>query len=392
MAIYEELKQKMTARVAKSWKDCVAISDALADKPELSGEEYESSKRWVEYLRSQGFKVEYPFAGLATAFKAVYGADNHSRKIALMAEYDALPGIGHACGHCVSGAVSVLAGIGLAEIQDELDADVHVIGTPNEETDGAKCVMVDQGVFNGYDMAMMAHMYDENMVKFELQCLDCQLYTFHGKAAHAGAAPWEGRNALNGVQLMIHATDMLRQHLLKECQMHCCIRNGGAAPNIVPEEASVEFYGRAMHRDVLIDLMAKMDDCAKGAAIATQTECDKKPTAPCYLNMKPNPTGNACLLESFRELGFDIDPDRQVMFGSSDAGNVSWACPTFHPGLKIAPAGTAVHTREFEACVRTDEAHEVIKNGACLLGLHALKIFTDKERFQAMKDDFAKAK
>ena len=268
---YSELKSLLTSKVEEKLPDLIALNDDLADNPELSGEEYRTSKIIAELLEKNGFKVEMPFAGLETAFRGIYGADNHKYKVAIMAEYDALPGIGHACGHCVSGSISVLAAIALAPLQDELDCDIHILGTPNEEIDGAKCAMVDQGIFNGYDMAMMIHLYDQNLLYCKLLGLHSYLYTFHGKAAHASAAPWEGVNALNAAQLMFHGVDMLRQHVTPDVRMHGVYRNGGEAPNIVPEEASAEFYFRALDRDYLNGLVKKADNCAEGASLAMGT-------------------------------------------------------------------------------------------------------------------------
>ena len=329
-----------------------------------------------------------PFAGLETAFRGVFGADNHKYKVAIMTEYDALPGIGHACGHLVSGSISVLAAIALAPLQDELNCDIHILGTPNEEIDGAKCAMVDQGIFNGYDMAMMIHLYDQNLLYCKLLGLHQYLYTFHGKAAHASAAPWDGVNALNAAQLMFHGIDMLRQHVTPDVRMHGVYRNGGEAPNIVPEEASAEFYYRALDKDYLFELDKRADNCAEGAAIATGTTWEKALTAAMYDNLKNNDYGIEVLREVYDELGIEINGDHDKIFGSSDAGNVSFVCPTFHPTLQIVDRGVAIHTREFAQAVKAPRAHEAIKQGAMVIGLQVAKIFSDEEKIRRMKEDF----
>ncbi len=385
---YVELKEKIAAAVKANMQDAIALNDDLADHPELSGEEYESSRKIVELLKNKGFDTEYPFAGLPTSFKATYGSNDHKYKIAIMTEYDALPGIGHACGHCVSGSISVLAGIAMSQLQDELDADIDVIGTPVEETDGAKCAMIKKGVFDHYDMAMMIHLYDQNLIYCTLNGLASYMYTFHGKAAHASAAPWDGVNALNAAQLMFHATDCLRQHVTPDVRIHGVIRNGGEAPNIVPEEASAEFYVRALDLDYMMDVVRKVDDCAAGAALATQTAWEKEPTAAVYANMRRNYAGEDALREVYEELGIDINGDHEKIFGSSDAGNVSFVCPTFHPTLQLVERGVAIHTREFASAVKTDKAHEIIGLGANVIALQIAKIFTDETRVQQMKADF----
>lgn len=385
---YLKLKEILTEKVEDNLSDLIALNDDLADHPELSGEEHRSSKKIAEILEKKGFRVEMPFAGLDTSFRGIYGDDNHKYKVAIMAEYDALPGIGHACGHCVSGSISVLAAIALSELQDELNCDIHILGTPNEEIDGAKCAMVEQGIFNDYDMAMMIHLYDQNLLYCKLLGLHQYLYTFHGKAAHASASPWDGVNALNAAQLMFHGIDMLRQHVTPDVRMHGVYRNGGEAPNIVPEEASAEFYYRALDKDYLFELDKRADNCAEGAAIATGATWEKALTAAMYDNLKNNDYGIELLREVYNELGIEINGDHDKIFGSSDAGNVSFVCPTFHPTLQIVDRGVAIHTREFAEAVKSPRAHEAIRQGAMVIGLHVAKIFSDEEKIRRMKEDF----
>lgn len=385
---YELLKTKIDQVIAQEQPALVCLNDELAEHPELSGEEYESSQRIVQLLCDRGYEVEYPFAGFDTAFRAVAGKDAHKYKIAVLTEYDALPEIGHACGHCLSAAISVLAGISLKDLQDALDADIHIIGTPNEECEGAKAVMVKNGVFDHYDMAMMVHLYDENLLMPKLQALDSYLYTFHGKAVHASAMPWEGKNALNAVQLMFHAVDMLRQHVTPDVRMHGVIRNGGMAPNIVPEEASAEFYIRALDRTYLDSLTSKVDDCARGAAIATQTTWEKTPTAEPFDNLLTNTTGLQALGEVFAELNIPLNGNPDKIFGSSDAGNVSFVCPTFHPCLQVVDRGIAIHTRAFADAMKSDRAHEAMVTGAKMIAYQIAKIFSDEEKILAMRKEY----
>jgi len=390
MKKYEEIKQYIDQVIEKERNTLIDLNDDLADHPELSGQEYESSRKMVELLREREYEVEYPFAGFDTAFRAITGENNHRHKIAIMAEYDALPEIGHACGHCLSGAISLLAGISVKDLQDELDADIHIIGTPNEECEGAKCTMVKDGVFSDYDMAMMVHLYDGNLLMPKLQALDSFMYYFYGKAVHASSMPWEGNNALNGAQLMFHAVDMLRQHVTPDVRMHGVFRNGGKAPNIVPEEASVEFYIRALDRNYLNDLTRKVDDCARGAAIATQTSWKKVPSAEPFDNLLPNETGLEALKEVYEELNLPLNGDSEKIFGSSDAGNVSFVCPTFHPCLQVVEKGVAIHTRAFAEAMKSERAHQALEQGAKVIAYQIAKIFSDSTRVQKMLEDFHK--
>lgn len=383
-----KLKAELVDSIRENLNELAALNDDLADHPEVSGQEFRSSKRIVDLLTSKGFSVQYPYAGYSTAFLGIYGKNDHSHKVAILTEYDALPDIGHACGHCLSASISVLAALALKELQDALDADIHVLGTPMEETSGAKCGMIEQGIFGSYDMAIMVHLYDSNLVAPKLQAIACYEYIFHGKAAHASTAPWEGINALNSVQLFYHALDMMRQHVRPDAQFHGIIRDGGKAPNVVPERASAEFFIRALDREYLKQLIGIVDRCAEGAAIATGATWEKRPTAPVYEDWKHNKTGETVLADVFTELGLPLNGDPQKIFGSSDAGNVSHVCPTFHPCLQVSDQGVDIHTEAFAACMKTPRAHQSLEQGAKLISFFVAKIFSRDVILHQMKLDF----
>lgn len=390
MANYEELKEKIFKAVEENLPEMIECNDDIADHPEVSSQEYRTSQKLVDLLRAHGYEVEYPYAGLDTSFKAVYGPDNHKHKVAVLTEYDALPEIGHACGHCVSGSISILAGLATKDIQDELDCDIHVLGTPNEEVDGAKCTMVKQGVFKNYDMAIMIHLYDRNLPYCTLLALDSNMFNFHGKAAHGAAAPWDGINALNAAQLFVHAVDCMRQHVTPDVRMHGIYQNGGAAPNVVPEEASYELYTRSADRRYLNKLNERVIKMAEGACLMTGATWDMYPTAQPYDNLQNVESGVAAIREVFDELGIEENGDPDELFGSSDIGNVSFECPAFHPTLQIVDRGVAIHTRGFVEAVKTDRAHETIGLGAKLIALDIAKIFSDEARIAQLKADFEK--
>lgn len=375
MKTYIELKDLLDQGIEREYEVLAALNDDLADHPECAGKEFETSRKIVKLLEHYGYEVEYPFGGLETAFRGIYGKNEHSRKVAVMVEYDALPEIGHACGHCLSGAISILAGLASKELQDLLDVDIHIVGTPDEEGGGGKCKMIKAGAFEGYDMAMMVHLFDQNLLAPKLQAMDSYMYQFHGKAVHASTAPWDGVNALNAVQLMFHAMDMLRQHVTPDVRIHGVIRNGGFAPNIVPEEASAEVFIRALDREYLDDLVRKVDDCARGAAIATQTTWDKYEVSPKYDNLNNHEEGLALLQEVYEELGLPLNGDPNQIFGSSDAGNVSFLCPTFHPCLQVVDKGVKIHTRAFAQAMKSERANETLKTGAKVITYQIAKMF-----------------
>jgi len=380
----------LTEEIRRYTPSAEALSDWLFLHPEVSGRETASSKRIADLLDSQGYQVTHPVGGLDTAFKAVFGGNTHRRKMAIMAEYDALPDIGHACGHNISAAISVLAGLALRPMQDILDLDVHVIGTPAEERGGGKATLIENGVFDGYDMAMMVHLYDSNLLAPLCLALRGNTYTFKGKSAHGAAAPWEGKNALNGVQLMFHGVDMLRQHVKPDVRIHGIIREGGQIPNTVPEAACCEFYVRAMDKEYADEVQRLVDDCANGAALATQTHYEKTASFPSYSNLKKNEPGLEILAEVYQELELELNGDPDKIFASTDAGNVSFVCPTFHPCLQIAPAGTALHTLDFAEYAGGNAGRKALAKGAQIIGLQTLKIFSDARLLADVARDFAK--
>lgn len=367
--------------------EIITHSDDLADHPELSGAEYESSKKIVRILRKYGYEVEIPFIDIPTAFKGSLKRQGR-QKVAFLAEYDALPGIGHACGHCVSGSISLLAALGFSAFKEAINGELNIIGTPAEETNGAKVEMAKKGVFDNYDLAIMIHLADRNSIVSQFLAMDALEFTFTGKSSHAAAAPWQGKNALNGVQLMFHAVDMLRQHVLPETRMHGIISKGGEAPNIVPDKAIARFYIRAPKRDYLNQVAEKVKNCAKGAALATQTAVKIKNFESSFDNLISNPAGESLLSNIYQEIGLKVDDRVRAAVGSSDIGNVSQRCPAFHPTIAITRQGVGLHTREFAAAVKTEKAHQAIIDGAKILTLTALKIFHEEETREAIMKDF----
>lgn len=380
-------KEQIFREIDRIAPEIITHSDDLADHPELSGAEYESSKKIVKILKKYGYEVKYPFVDIPTAFKGSLKGQG-KQKVAFLAEYDALPDIGHACGHCVSGSISLLAALGFSAVKEAIAGELNIIGTPAEETNGAKVEMAKKGIFDNYDLAIMIHLADKNSIVSQFLAMDALEFTFTGKTSHAAAAPWQGKNALNGVQLMFHAVDMLRQHVLPETRMHGIISKGGEAPNIVPDKAIARFYIRAPKRDYLNQIVEKVKDCAKGAALATQTAVKIKNFESSFDNLITNPAGESLLSNIYQEIGLKVDDRVRAAVGSSDIGNVSQRCPAFHPTIAIARQGVGLHTREFAAAVKTEKAHQAIIDGAKILALTALKIFHEEETREAIMKDF----
>lgn len=383
---------RLDLEIEKNSGELAALSDSLAARPEVSGREVESSGKIAELLEKRGFEVEYPFLDIPTAFMARAGKAGKDGRVALMVEYDALPEIGHACGHNLHGAMSVLAGTALFPLMREIDGELLIAGTPAEETSGAKVPMADKGVFDGVDLAMMIHCEcGRTSVKYSSLAMDAIEFTFTGQASHAANAPWDGRNALNGLQLFFHSLDMLRQHVRPDARIHGVYHAGGAAPNIVPERAAGRFYFRAAKRSYLDRMMNQVWNCATGCAIATDTEVEWRPFEASFKDMLPNREAEAMMTSVLRdELGLCPDEDEEFP-SSSDMGNVSYRCPALQLKLDIS-GGRKIrpHSREFAEATVTGEAHQALTLGAKILGRGALAVFSDEKLRRRMNLEFEK--
>lgn len=384
---YQEIKEKISKAISENHDELFQMNLKLAENPEISGEEKNSSESLAALLREHGFNCEQPYGNYPYAFRAIHGENNHKYKIAILAEYDALPALGHACGHSLSGSISCLAAIALSSLQDELDADIHVIGTPGEELYSTKGYMIEDDLFDGYDMAMMVHLFNDNIPTPIVLALSSFDYEFFGKPAHSAATPWEGVNALNAAQLHFHAIDMMRQHIKEGSRIHGIYLEGGAAVNIVPDHVKTRIFIRAKTTEYKNMLVERVDKMAEGAAIATGCTWSKSTKTFPPDNLRLNKTGDKVLREVFSELGLPLG-DETVVFGSSDVGSVSYKCPTFHPCLKIADAPVNIHMAEFEELMHTPKAEKALDDGAMLIALQIVKIFMDDNLIESMKADF----
>ncbi len=385
----DELWPLVEQGIENNWDKAKEISDFMAAHPELGHEEYQASSRHAQFLESLGYKVEKPFCGMETAYRGTLG--NGTTRLVLLVEYDALPEIGHACGHNVHGAMALLAAAGLREVMPQLSCTLEVVGTPAEETNGAKVTMAEKGIFDGAAFAIMIHTScGISFVDYSCLAMDAVEFVFSGQTSHAAATPWEGRNALNGMQLFFHAIDMLRQHVRPDVRMHGVVTEGGQAANIVPDRAACRFYFRSPQREQLNDLLQKVYNCAKGAALATETEVSWKNYETSFDNLPPNPPGIALVEQIYREEQVPLSPSPGPM-GSSDVGNVGQRCPAFQPVLAVTEKKIPAHTREYATvCGATPEAHESIRKGARILAKSILSVAQDEKARHAIIDAFKK--
>jgi len=354
--------------------------------PETAFREHRAAALLTDWLADEGFAVQRGVGGLDTAFVATSGAaiDARSRNrgpvIAVLAEYDALPGIGHGCGHNLIGAGAVLAASQLRRIVPGHAGTLAVIGTPGEEGGGGKIKLLDAGVFDGVDAALMFHPADRTLVVRRALAAAHVRVEFHGIAAHAAKNPADGRNALAAMIQLFVALDGLRQHIPDRARIHGVIREGGKAPNVIPDFTSAEFYVRDTTTASTVDLLERFEACARGAAMATGTQHTLVHTAPMYSERRNNLAMAANLARHLDVAGVAVEETHEDNpAGSSDIGNVSMRTPTIHPYIQIAERGTPGHSALFREAAASPHAHDMAERMALALAGVVRDLLTDGE-------------
>jgi amidohydrolase len=369
MTSQPEERDRLLAAIDAGTCEIMALSHWMTANPELSCEEHGTSRRYVEYLSQRGFAIQRGVAGLETAFVAESGAPDAPFSVALLAEMDALPEIGHACGHSLSGPASLLAAAALREVVPGDQLRIQVVGTPAEETGVGKPKLVSAGVFDGVDVAMMAHASD--MRRAHRLFLGNRKYefVFHGHAAHAAAYPEKGINALDGVIALFVAIGLLRQQIPRSARIHGIVSDGGQAPNIIPERAAAKFWVRALDDDILEDAAARVEACARGAATSTGTRLELLPGG----SASPSMRANLPLADTYRRqleyLGLpETEHAPNEAIGSSDITHVSRVVPTIHPNFPIG-SNLKLHTRAFAEAAASPGGGQGLLEGARALAL-----------------------
>jgi amidohydrolase len=372
--------------------DLETLSHRIHAHPELAFQEVQAAGWLTAFLEAQGFAVERGVAGVATAFRATVET-GRGPTIALLCEYDALPEIGHACGHNVIATAGAGAGAALAAVRDRLPAGrIQVIGTPAEEGGGGKVKLIEGGVFASVDAAMMIHGFDRWILHQDLLGIVRVGFEFAGKAAHAAADPWEGINALDAVIQTFNNVSMLRQQIRPQARIHGIVTQGGVAPNIIPEAAACTFYVREARLDAMWDLRKRVVACAEGAARATGCTLTVVDFEAPYEPLKRNDT----LLELFRAnmktTGAVEAPPIPDRLGSSDIGNVSQVIPAIQPMAQIAPHGTPIHSRAFEAAAVSPLARQGMCQAATSMALTTYDLLADPELIKRARSEFEAAR
>ena len=369
--------------------------------PELNYQEQHAAQLLSGTLEKHGFKVERGVGGVETAFTATLpGGAGDGPTVAVLAEYDALPDIGHGCGHNLIAMAAIAAGLGLKANLDKLPGRVMVIGTPAEEGGGGKIRMLDAGVFEGVDAVLSSHPSSNRTViptdipmgeSWSLAMVGYR-YIFHGKAAHAAAAPHEGINALNGVIHLFTGIDALRQHVREDVRIHGIITDGGRAPNVVPEYAAANFMLRCRDRDYLSDVVVgRVLQAAEGAAAMTGCRLEVEEYYPFYENVRPNAVIAGLLLNNAAVCGLKLDeplPGRQGSAASTDFGNVSQAVPAYELRYAVSEQPVASHSREMAETAVSEYALNAAINVAKAMTLTACDLLLDPNLLPAVRAEF----
>lgn len=373
----------------------IQTSQAIHAKPEIGNQEFFASETLIALLEEAGFQVDKGVAGHETAFYALKDSGKPGPRIAFLAEYDALPGIGHACGHNIIGATSTAAGIALAETLDEAGGSVAVLGTPAEEggpNGSAKGSFVKHGLLKDIDAALIIHPSGRTSVTGEFLAVDPLDFHFYGKPAHASGAPDKGINALDAVIQLFNGINALRQHLPQDIRIHGIIPNGGDAPNIVPEYASARFFIRAETWQKAQAVSDKVKNIAKGAALATGASVKIERFQNEVKDFVLNPVLDEVLKEELENVGEYVHLKKDKGRGSTDTGNISYEVPTAHPYIQIGPEELIGHTEEFREAARSEIGDAAVIKGAKALAHTAYRLLTDKELLQQAKTVFEDAK
>jgi amidohydrolase len=390
----EQLRQRVTAAIDEHETEVVEAAGQIHDRPETAFQERFASSLLAEALRRHGFEVEYPVGGVETAFRARKRGKGTGPTIAVLAEYDALPEIGHGCAHNLIAASALAAALALGPAMGELDGTFAVIGTPAEEAGGGKIALIDADVFAGVDAALMVHHAGVRSgaparypAGTSLAVSDLR-FEFHGKSAHAAHDPWNGANALNAVIKLFTGIDALRQHIKPEARIHGIVTHGGSAPNVVPRYAAAEFYVRAGSQEYVHQLEEKLRKIAEGAALMTETTVEISQAAPMYFDERPSYVLGRRYTEHMRAMGMEISPEESERGPySTDFGNVSYLMPAATGSFAISRTPIPGHSPEVVAAASSEYGYQQMLRVSKAMALTALDLFTEPELLAEAQDE-----
>lgn len=366
----------------------IEASHKIHARPELGFEEEFAHDVLAGVLEEAGLTVTRGARGIATAFEARAGSTGPS--IAVLCEYDALPGLGHACGHNVIGAAGVGAGIAAAAVADEVGGRVVVLGTPAEEGGGGKVALALAGAFEGVDAALMVHPAGTEADRMDAIAIQRLSVTYTGKAAHAAAAPHKGRNALDAAVLGYMNVAALRQHIRPDERVHGIFTDGGQAPNVVPERAATTWYVRSPEVQGLDELKQRVLACLEAGATAAGCEMQVDWVDPAFANMVDNKAMLTSYAANLARTGRTVGepPPGEGIVGSTDMGNVSHIVPSIHPMIAVAPAEVAIHTVEFERCAGGPAGDQAVLDGARAMAATVVDLWAQPGLLEAVRSEY----
>ncbi|MEE6450222.1 M20 family metallopeptidase [Gottfriedia acidiceleris] len=386
----ETQREQIVKSIEESKEVYLEISHKIHEKPEIGNQEFFASDTHTKILVEAGFDVTRNIAGHETGFVARKKSFKQGPTIAFLAEYDALPGLGHACGHNIIGTTSVAAGIALAEVISETGGEVVIFGTPAEEggpNGSAKGSFVKHGLLEGVDAALMLHPSGKTGLSSPSLAVDPLDFHFYGRAAHAAGSPEHGINALDAVIQLFNGVNALRQQLTSDVRIHGIITHGGDAPNIIPEYASARFFIRASTWKRTEEVSSKIRNIAEGAALATGSTVKIERFQNEVHDFIINRTLDEIIGEELSQLG-EVVNSKSGGLGSTDAGNVSHVVPTSHAYIKIGPDDLIAHTNEFREAARSPLGDHALVTGAKALALTGYRLITDKNLLEKVQSEF----
>jgi amidohydrolase len=386
-----ELKARVINEIDSRRDQLKELSLRIHSHPETAFQEEKASAWLGDYLRENGFSVEKGICGLPTSFRASYGRGKPA--LAILAEYDALPKLGHACGHNIIATSAVGAGIAARPAVDELGGRVEVLGTPAEESGGGKVYLIKKGAFRGIDAVMMVHPAGLNTATAKFLALQTLEVEFFGKPAHAAARPEAGINALEAMLMSYAAINSLRQHIRSSARIHGIITDGGEAPNIVPAHTAGRFIVRAEEDTYLEELKGRVLNCFIGAATATGAKLKYQWGKVRYAPLRNNMTIARIFHKNLQSLGRRVHlDDPRVSIGSSDIGNVSQVVPSIHPLIAIASPGTATHSPQFARTAVSEAGIRGLLDAAKAMAMTAVDLLAEPALIAKARKEFEQTK
>ena len=385
----DSLKKTVCDIIDAMADELVEASHAIHANPEIAFEEKFAHGLLTDKVEAHGLAVERHACGLDTAFISQFGEGD--TQVGILSEYDALPGIGHACGHNIIATTGLGAALALAKLNGALPGKIRYLGTPAEESGNGKELMARQAAFDGLDAAMMVHPAGVDLITMPSLAVNEVRVTYTGKAAHASAMPFAGINALDGLVTAYQSIAQLRQHIRPSERIHGIFNEAGLAPNIVPDRAVGTFYVRAANGLELADLKIRVKNCFEAGALAAGCEVQIDWALGDYLEIKDSWPIAERYQKNAESLGRDFFPLEKMPgsgAGSTDMGNISHRVPSIHPMIACAPPSVVIHNPEFAKWAGSERGDKAVIDGAKALAMTAIDVLTDKPLLKKAKDEF----